>query len=181
MLSSGIIQHHTTVPAWWTAIWHSCHLMAAMLTRWLPSHSPPHCWRPCSSSKPHVMTHIKTPARGRQDSSDRGESMNDARVEGTSIKPRSQCIHRCMLTVRWHRPMAAMYSDVVTEHVDLYGSVHMHCVVVHRRTQIELAACCDGGRQQHNTIYIVPIDNNRVSSPAKDRRSANCANQPTRW
>jgi len=36
-----------------------------------------------------------------------------------------------------------MYNDVVPaiEHVDLYGSVHMHCVVVHRRTQIELAAC----------------------------------------
>ena len=37
--------------------------------------------------------------------------------------------------------MAATYSDVVIKHVDLYGSVHMHCVVIHRWTQIELAAC----------------------------------------
>ena len=36
--------------------------------------------------------------------------------------------------------MAATYSDVVIEHVDLYGSIHMHCVV-HRPTQIEFAAC----------------------------------------
>ena len=37
--------------------------------------------------------------------------------------------------------MAATYRDVVIEHVDLYGSVHKHCVVIHRQTQIELAAC----------------------------------------
>ena len=35
--------------------------------------------------------------------------------------------------------MAAMYSDVIEP--DLYGSVYMHCVVVHRWTQIDLAAC----------------------------------------
>jgi len=58
--------------------------------------------------------------------------------------------------------MAATYSDVVIEHVDLYGSVHMHCVVIHRRTQIELAACSVAlpsvAMAQRNAI--VPIDNN---------------------
>ena len=44
--------------------------------------------------------------------------------------------------------MAATYSDVVIEHVDLHGSVHMHCVTIR----------CHGGRQQHNAF--VPIDNN---------------------
>ena len=54
--------------------------------------------------------------------------------------------------------MTATYSDVVIEQVDLYGSVHMHCVVIHRRTQIELAACSIALPSVANAI--VPIDNN---------------------
>jgi len=44
----------------------------------------------------------------RQDSSDGGESISDARVEGTSIKPPSHCVCRRTLTYAY-----VTYGDIV--------------------------------------------------------------------
>ena len=61
----------------------------------------------------------------------------------------------------------ATYGDIVIEHVDLYGSVHTHCIVIRRCTQVKLTAYCIAVRCRVRSVAtvtdsnaIVPIDNN---------------------
>ena len=98
---SGMNQHLGTVPAQWTAIWHSQHqcwlddspptplLMVGQhstavyrhtLTVWL-THRPCH-----SASTYYGVLGFSGNGWGRQDGSNGGESMSDARVEDTSIR-----------------------------------------------------------------------------------------------